>query len=92
MDWNLIGGALGLKSGTASMRWQRLKPRLDKMDFDSVPASNVIDEHTMFLYQCIIYGDVKVCSSVHALGGLSRFRACASHWEDARPSAAGGFE
>ena len=45
------------------MRWQRLKARLDKSGVaeGNVAVGSVIDETTLFLYQCIIHSSCKVC-------------------------------
>ncbi|RMZ82368.1 hypothetical protein DV737_g2108, partial [Chaetothyriales sp. CBS 132003] len=60
-DWTQIGDALGLKSGTAAMRWQRLKARLDKEGIPSqISASSKIDESTVYLSQCILTSAVKI--------------------------------
>ncbi|RMD43742.1 hypothetical protein DV735_g1371, partial [Chaetothyriales sp. CBS 134920] len=60
-DWVRIGEALGLKMGTASMRWQRLRTALEKEGLPSrISASTLIDDMTVFLYNCIRHSTVKL--------------------------------
>ena len=64
IDFKVVGEALDLKAGTASMRWRRLKDRIEKTPSTAgAAAKSDVDRHTVFLYNCVMACEFTVSTS-----------------------------
>jgi hypothetical protein len=61
---------MGLTTGAAAKRVQRLKERLQKYKGAGEAGSSTLDENSMLLYHCIVTSGFKVCQPSHNPGAL----------------------